>query len=336
MTISPRGRGKQVLRFAQDDNFTSWPQIRRSFASLRMTISPLGRGKQVLRFAQDDNFASWLSLDAGSGSFHDALDFVEGGHGGVAGGGHGEGSVGAAAVDGPVGAFIGEEAVDEAGGEGVAAAYAVEDFEVGHGAGFVELALVEADGAPVVDAGRFGVAEGGGYGLEVGVGRRPQCESSCGRRPIRARRGLRLTPSILKPRAAVKSSSLPIMTSTMGGELAVDFGGLGLAADGLPEGVAVVEVVGDDGAVLAGGDHGFLADVGGGFGERAEDAAGVEPAGAFFAEDLVPVDVAGLELGDGGVAAVGAAEGCADAEAALGEVEAVASGAAYAVVFGPA
>jgi len=48
-----------------------------------------------------------LSLDAGAAAFHDALDFVEGSHGGVAGGGHGEGSVGAAAVDGPVGAFVG-------------------------------------------------------------------------------------------------------------------------------------------------------------------------------------------------------------------------------------
>ena len=45
--------------------------------------------------------------------------------------------------------------------------------------------------------------------------------------------------------------------------------------------------------------------------------------------------VAGLELADGGVAAVRAAGGGAEAEAALGEVEAVADGAAHAVVGNP-
>src|ERR1035437_453499 len=98
-----------------------------------------------------------LALDAGAAALHDALDFVEGGHGGVAGSGHGECTVRAAAVDGPVSALFVEEAVDEAGGEGIAAAYAVEDFEVGHGAGFVERTLVVADGAPVVDTGGPGV-----------------------------------------------------------------------------------------------------------------------------------------------------------------------------------
>ena len=55
--------------------------------------------------------------------------------------------------------------------------------------------------------------------------------------------------------------------------------------------------------------------------QRAEDAAGVEPARAEAAEDLVPVDVARRELRDGGVPAIGAAKRGADAEAALGEVE---------------
>ncbi len=53
------------------------------------------------------------------------------------------------------------------------------------------------------------------------------------------------------------------------------------------------------------------------------------------AEDVVPVEIAGLELAGGGVAAVGDADGAADAEAALGEVEAVADGPADAVVLAP-
>src|ERR1039458_4985280 len=58
--------------------------------------------------------------------------------------------------------------------------------------------------------------------------------------------------------------------------------------------------------------------------KRTEDAAGVEPADATLAEDFVPIDIAGLELRSGGVAAVGAAESGAHAESALREIEAVA------------
>ena len=120
-------------------------------------------------------------------------------------------------------------------------------------------------------------------------------------------------------------------------QLAVHFLRLGFAADGLPERVAVVQVVGDGRAVAAGGVHGFRGDFGGGGGERGEDAAGVEPARAVLgAEDRFPVEIAGLDLADGGVAAVGAAGGGAHAEAALGKVEAVAHGAAHAVVRDPA
>ena len=68
----------------------------------------------------------------------------------------------------------------------------------------------------------------------------------------------------------------------------------------------------------------------------AEDSAGVKPASAQFAEDVVPVDFAWLELRDRRVAAVGAAQRRAHSEAALGEIEAVAGGASHAVVFHPA
>ena len=61
-----------------------------------------------------------------------------------------------------------------------------------------------------------------------------------------------------------------------------------------------------------------------GVAQRGEDAAGVEPAHAELAEDVVPVEIAGLELAGGGVAAVGNAHRAAHAEAALGEIQAVA------------
>ena len=56
----------------------------------------------------------------------------------------------------------------------------------------------------------------------------------------------------------------------------------------------------------------------------------------FTAEEVVPVELARLELLSGGVPAVGHAQGAADAEAAFGEVQAVAHGAADAVVRYPA
>ena len=67
-----------------------------------------------------------------------------------------------------------------------------------------------------------------------------------------------------------------------------------------------------------------------------EDAAAVEPARALGAEDGFPVDVAGTQLRDGGMAAVGAADRAPHAEAALGEVQAVAHRPADAVVGRPA
>src|SRR5262249_34948609 len=58
------------------------------------------------------------------------------------------------------------------------------------------------------------------------------------------------------------------------------------------------------------------------------DPAAVEPACALGAEDRVPVQPAGPQLRDGRVPAVRAPDRAADAEPALGEVEAVANGAA--------
>ena len=65
-------------------------------------------------------------------------------------------------------------------------------------------------------------------------------------------------------------------------------------------------------------------ELGRGVAQRGEDAAGVQPARAELAEDVVPVEIARLELAGGGVAAVRNADRAAHAEAALGEVQAVA------------
>ena len=84
--------------------------------------------------------------------------------------------------------------------------------------------------------------------------------------------------------------------------------------------------------MLPGRRHGLLGDERRRLRERGEDPAGVEPARALAAEELVPVDLARLHLAGGRVATVRAAERRAQAEAALREVEAVANGAPDAVV----
>ena len=87
------------------------------------------------------------------------------------------------------------------------------------------------------------------------------------------------------------------------------------------------------GAVGLGLDEGFFDDGGGGVGEGGEDAAGVEPADAAF-EEGVEVDVAGLHVHGGGVAAVVHGDAGADAGADFGEVQADAVRRADAVIFG--
>jgi hypothetical protein len=77
-------------------------------------------------------------------------------------------------------------------------------------------------------------------------------------------------------------------------------------------------------------------DLGRGFRKAAENAAGVKPADSMLSEDTVPVDFAGLQLGNGCVAAIVTSKGGAYAEATLGEIKAVSRCVAYAIVFDPA
>ena len=125
----------------------------------------------------------------------------------------------------------------------------------------------------------------------------------------------------------MKSSSLPSITSTWEASSRLTSLRALLAADRLPERGAVVEVVGDDGAVLARGRHRLLRH------ERASSPRARRrcrrcgtSALRLAPKTCVPVDVARLHLRGRGVPAVGAADGRAHAEAALGEVEAVPGG----------
>src|SRR6185437_15381938 len=84
-------------------------------------------------------------------ALHHPLHLGQGGHRRVARRRHREGTVGGPALDGPLRALAHQEAVDEPGGERVAAPHAVENLQVLPGRGLVELATVIHDRAPVVD-----------------------------------------------------------------------------------------------------------------------------------------------------------------------------------------
>ena len=115
-------------------------------------------------------------------------------------------------------------------------------------------------------------------------------------------------------------------------DLAIHLLGLGEPADALPEAGAIVEVVRHDRAVLLGRLHGLDRQGGCRCRQRREDSAGVQPAHAECAEEMVPVDVARLHLAGRRVAPVGHAHRAADAEATFCEIEPVADRAADAVI----
>src|SRR5271157_3624405 len=256
----------------------------------------------------------------------DAFDFCQGGHG--------QRAVGHAAADGPFDGLAGEQAVDEAGGKAVSAADAVQNVDLAL-RDVDDLVIIESDGAPGVAAGGVGGAQGAGDELEVRIS-----GSNFAQHLFVAGDGQlgKVLADAFDVDAEHGGEVLFVAEEQidLADQFAVDFLGFGLASDGLPEGFAVIEVVGDRGCVAAGGVHSFGGHFGGGGGERGEDAAGVKALRAVLgSEDRGPVEVAGFELADGGVAAVGTAGGGAEAEASLSEVEAVADGAAYAVIGNP-
>ena len=175
---------------------------------------PLARTR--LLFPSRFRLATYSSArNARASALHHPLHLRQGHHRGIARRGHGQSAVSRAALDRVLWTLVGEKAVDEPGGERVASSHPVEDLQVLAPLRLVELAFVPADGSPVVEGRGLGVAQGSGDDREIREGRdrlsimRPNCEGS---RAERSSPG----PGTAKPSAAVKSSSLPSITSTNG------------------------------------------------------------------------------------------------------------------------
>src|SRR5690242_5217835 len=106
----------------------------------------------------------------------------------------------------------------------------------------------------------------------------------------------------------------------MAGNLAVDFLRPFLAANALPKRWPVVQIVGNDGAMFLRGLDGFEDQLRRGVAEGRKNAAGVKPTHTELAENVVPVEIAGLQLTGGGVTTIRNADGPAHSEAAFGKV----------------
>ena len=275
-----------------------------------------------------------LAVDARGTAAHELLDVGLRGHRGVAGGRHRERAVRRAVVHRLRGVVERHEAVDEAGRERIAAADAVVDLEAGALDGLVELALVPADRAPVVDRRGLDRAQRRRDRLEVRVDRHRLVDHLAEALDLERRHVLvdAFDRDAERRREVLLVADHDVHVLR---DLAVDRLRLLLSADRLPEARAVVEVIARHRAVLLGRLERLDRDLGRRLGKRREDAARVEPAHALLPEQRVPVDVAGLQLRDGRQPAVRAAARAAAAVAALDEVEAVPDRAADAVVRHP-
>ena len=119
------------------------------------------------------------------------------------------------------------------------------------------------------------------------------------------------------------------------GDLLVHFLGLFLAADSRPTRGPVIEVRRDNHTVFPSGGCCFDDQISGAFAESGENSTRVEPAGALFSKNLIPIKIAWLQLRCGGVAAIRTSDCTADAEASLCKVQAVAHGPTDPIVSGP-
>src|SRR5699024_1065520 len=182
-------------------------------------------------------------------------------------------------------------------GKAVAAAHTVDDVLDLVFLGDVEvLAVVEA-GGPAVPVGAVALPQGDGDHLHVGVLRQDLVPQDPVLLPVQ------LTGLHVHVHGDLQGL-LHVLLVGHGhvhvlGHLPHDLGGLPAV---LPQVLAVVEVAGDGDALGLGGLHGLQGQLHGALADGGGDTGDVEPLHTL--EDLVPVDVAGLGQGDGGVGTV--------------------------------
>src|SRR5579875_1514715 len=192
-----------------------------------------------------------------------ALDVFQRGHTGVAGGCHCKRAVGGSPLDSVLGAHAAKECAREASCERVPPTYAIEDLKVTASARLVERAFGPEYGAPVMAGGCAGVSEGARDDLNVGIFGRDLRRH----RPVGSwiERGKVFVQSVdREPQCCREVLLVSEQNVYKGDQPTVDLLRGGLSAQCLPKRWTVVEIVGHNDTVRAGGGHRFGRDRGGG------------------------------------------------------------------------
>ena len=239
-----------------------------------------------------------------------------------------------AAFDSPLRTAAGHQAVDEPRRERIAAADPVEDLEVRPRRRVEEVAARPADRRPVIHRRALRMTQRRRHDSQVGKFTHDLADHPL--EPIEVEIGvLTRDPRHLESQRGGKIFLVADQHVDERHETPVDRNRARVATERAPQRFTIVEIERHGCAVTPRRLHGFTRHLRRRVGERAEDAAGVQPARALAVEDAGPIDVARAELRDRGVAPVRAADPGANAEAALDEVQPVPALAADAVVLSP-
>src|SRR5260370_1607774 len=239
------------------------------------------------------------------------------------------------AVDGPLRLFPRKKSINQAGRKGVAATNAVVDVQIFASSRLVESAIVIADCYPVVHGGCPGIAQSRGDDRELGKILHHFFDHSL--EIFRIKFGMLLIDT---GHLIAESGSEVFFVSEhhidKRSKTPIDFLGFGFSANRFPQRRTIVQIIGNAGACTLRRFHCLLSDERSSVRKRTINSAGVKPARSVLAENFLPVDFAGLQLRDSGVAAIRTSQGSAQAEASLGKIQTVPDRASHAVKGHPA
>src|ERR1700688_3701543 len=217
------------------------------------------------------------------------------------------------AFDGPLRILTREKTINQTRGEGIAAANTIENLEVFSICGLIEIAIVVANGSPIISRRGGGFAKCCGddfegkvlqdfpdhlfksFGIECG-------KMLLGSVHFVAERRRKIL-FIAKHDIHIGSNTPVYLLRAL------------LPTERSPQRIAIIEIVRGDHAVFSRALQGFDGDLWSRFGKCAEDPAGVKPARAVFAKDGLPIDLTGFERRHRGVAPIRTTKRRSQAEA---------------------
>ena len=230
-------------------------------------------------------------------------------------------------VDSLLRILSGHQTVNKAGCEGIAAADAVHDLKSVVLLGLIDLAVCPADCLPVIDGSGLYGTKGSCDCLEVRINLCGMIDHLLVAVDVKL-----LQSGILSLDLQAEAGSEVFFVSdhdvNVLRNFLVDLLALLKAADCGPHGWTIVQVIGNESAVLLRGLDGLDDGLAALLGERCVNSAGVEPACTKLTEDVLEVQILRSSLGDCSVRTVGAADCAAYAKAALCEVQTIAADAA--------